>query len=488
MPRIKKAGAVALMILALASGLSLTSHLYITYRAELVLSELEERYTRDQFTVAEIGEDIAYLQSLLERVHPSEIPSFPLGNMGESLTELGATINRPRSRLELYRELAPVANLLNDEHTMVFPVDGDIERVYGPDAHLFPFNIEFIEGKLYVAGSSSDQSGITPGTEIISINGVSAAELRETLITFHSGTGDEQKLFYAQENFRQSLFLVFDMSGEFEVVFAGRDSGETVGYSISGKVFAMPEVENYRYDAISPDTILFTYNAFEDEGGEFSAFLQEMFSTARQQDVQHLIIDIRCNQGGASAYGDEIVAYLTDKPFTQLSKADVKISKEIRDDFISYIPAFIRWFPVQYLHPFLRPLWTGALGETVTITLDDIVPEENELRFNGNVYLLTGPGTMSSASLFAATLRKYQLATMVGEAPGGYATMYGNVIDAYLPNTGLKVWMPTSVISGNGIGQIEPDHVVRQTVPDLVSGTDTVLEYARGIARRDPIR
>jgi hypothetical protein len=155
----------------------------------------------------------------------------------------------------------------------------------------------------------------------------------------------------------------------------------------------------------------------------------------------------------------------------------------VKRDFIGYVPAFIRWFPVQYFHPMLKLLWTGEVGETVTITFDPVVPGDNTLRFSGDVYLLIGPGTMSSASLFAATMRKYEIATLIGEEAGGSATPYGNIIDAYLPNTGLKVWMPTSVIYGNSTGPIVPDHVVTQSVSDLSEQRDSVLEFAQELAR-----
>ena len=92
---------------------------------------------------------------------------------------------------------------------------------------------------------------------------------------------------------------------------------------------------------------------------------------------------------------------------------------------------------------------------------------------------------MSSASLFSATMQKYNLGTLIGEDAGGYATQYGNVVDAYLPNTGLLVWMPTSVNFGNSTGPIVPDHTVTQTVSDLIEHKDTVLEFVRTLIQKN---
>jgi len=472
--------------LAVVAGfilLSLGSHFYIDFQKAGAQRQLQKSYARENFTPEEIREDIAYFRFLLEHVHPREISSVPLGHTQPALTELAETLDHPLTSLAFYQQLAPIGNLLNDEHTMVFPAEPDLLGIYEPGVRLFPFDVEFIDHKLYVAQNLSGESGIQPGMEIISINERSAQELRTTMMTYYSGTGDAQKEFYAKENFREALTLIFGFGDSFDLVIDDRALDEINSYVISGRKFSRPDLEAFGYEVIAPDTILLTYNAFEDEKDDFTHFLREMFATAQQQNIQHLIIDIRGNQGGGSAYGDDILAYLMADPFAQISRVEVTISEEAKSDFLGHVPAFIRWFPVQYLHPMLKPIWAGEAGETVTITLDPVVPGDNTLRFAGDVTLLIGPGTMSSASLFAATLRKYNIATLIGEEAGGHATPYGNIIDAYLPNTGLKVWMPTSVIYGNSTGPIMPDHVVTQTLQDLSEHRDTVLEFAQDLAR-----
>ena len=465
---LKKIAAVVLAVVAGFILLSLGSHFYVVFQKAGAQRQLQESYARDNFTPEEIRQDIAYFRFLLEHVHPREISSFPLGRAQPALTELAETLDQPITSLAFYQEIAPVGNLLNDEHTMVFPAEPDLLGVYEPGVRLFPLDVKFIDHKLYVARNLSGESSIQPGMEIISINELPAQELRTTMMTYYSGAGDAQKEFYAEKKFREALTLIFGFGDSFDLVVDDPVLDETNSYVIAGKKVSRPGLETFRYKVIAPDTILLTYNAFEDENDEFTNFLQEMFATAQQQNIQHLIIDIRGNQGGASTYGDDILAYLIAEPFTQFSHVDVTISEEVKRDFIGHVPAFIRWFPIQYFHPILKPLWMGESRETATITFDPV---------------LIGPGTMSSASLFAATMRKYNIATLIGEEAGGSATPYGNIIDAYLPNTGLKVWMPTSVIYGNSTGPIVPDHVVTQTVADLSEQRDSVLEFSQELAR-----
>ena len=481
----KKAGKVLLGVIALTAGLSLTSYFYVRAQTAEVQRHLLESQEKSAFTPEEILEDIAFFRHKLENVHPRAIPSIPLGNVAAELTELEQSIDGPLTHLEFYRKLAPVVGMLNDEHTMVFPPERSVRNIYAKSVELFPFDVEFIEGRLYVAENLSGETEIRPGAEIVSINGFSAGRLRQLLVTYFSGTGEEQKLFYAQEKFQEALFLALGFSENFELIVRGPNHGDTRGYTIAGRAVLESVQEEFGYELIDDVTILFTYNAFEDKEKRFSQFLEEMFTTAERQGVHSLIIDIRRNQGGASAFGDELLSYLSHQSFAQFSRVDTLISDEARKYFVGYVPAFIRWFPVQYFHPFLRPLWKGKTGEMASVSFDAVEPVDNSLRFSGDIYLLIGPGTMSSASLFAATLQHQKLATLVGSPTGGYATLYGNLMDVYLPNTGLKVWMPTGIINGNSFGPIVPEHVVSQSVPDTVRRRDTVLEYAVGLARSD---
>ena len=474
---------VCLFASAALALLSLVSHFSVRHKENSERARLQQSLSQQIFSPEEIRADIEYFQALLGRVHPPATPSLPLGDPSSAFVNLIETTDAPTTRLEFYKKLAPVGNVLNDEHVMVFPAEQDVQSAYEPNSRLFPLDVEFIDDKLYVVGNHSSESEIEPGMEIKAINGLSADHLRQSVMAYYSGTRRAQKLYYAQKSFREALFLIFGFSGPFDLVVSAADSSGARGYQVSGVKFAKPTVDEFRFENYGPDTILFTYNAFEDRQGQFTEFLEDMFSAAARQGAQHLIIDIRNNQGGASQFGDELLSYLTADRFAQMSHVDVTVSEEVRSEFISYVPAFLRWFPIHYLHPFLRPLWTNELGDTATITFDPVTPDDNPLRYLGNVYLLIGPGTMSSASLFAATLQEMHIATLIGEPAGGYATMYGNIVDIYLPHTGLKVWMPTSVIYGNSSGQIVPDYLVTQTVSDLSNGTDTALQFAMELTR-----
>ena len=204
-----------------------------------------------------------------------------------------------------------------------------------------------------------------------------------------------------------------------------------------------------------------------------------MFRDARERGIEHLIIDLRRNTGGTTALGDRLLEYIAKGPFVQMHRSELQVSQEAKDYFLRFIPGFLRWIPIQYLHPLLRLIFTTREGGVATVTFDKVVQSSIvDLRFSGRISVLISSRVMSSSSLFAATVKHYGLGLLIGESSGGFPTHYGNIVPLNLPNTGLLFFMPTSVNYGHGEGRVEPDVVITQSVQDLIEGKDTVLEYA----------
>jgi hypothetical protein len=426
----------------------------------------------------ELEEDIAYFQELLGRVHPEPISAFPLTAITPELRKLRSSLDEDMSPRELYRRLAPLVTSLGDDHVRLHPPRGLTEQYRDSDGQ-FPLDLRLIGGDLYVAANHAPGSDIERGARIRAVNGVPAEELLPRLSDYHSGTRAAQQRYHLQEHFTETLFAVYGWIGSYELRVRSPGSRAERRVTVSGVARDSQEAEPFSWERLDEETILFTYNRFKDPEDSFTGFLEELFGTAKREGVEHLVIDLRQNEGGSSSYGDELLRYLTAEPFAQLSRSEIAVSREIRNEFIGYVPGFLRWVPLQYLHPLLRPLWTNELGQTATIRFDPVQPEERPLRFHGHVTVLIGPGTMSSASLLAATIKEHDIGTLVGRPAGGYATHYGNVIETRLPNSGLPVDMPTSVNYGNSTGPITPDHRVRERVTDLVRGQDAALRFAR---------
>ena len=457
--------------------LSIVSHLYVSYNKNAIKKQQMQAHNKSHFTPEEIKQDLDFFQDLMQRIHPAPIDSFPLNDIDSEMQALRSSVKAPLTRLDFYRQLAPVVTAIHDEHVELYPPENVLANHYKTKGRFFPFHVKFIDENLYISQNLSDTPAIKAGMQIISINDIPAQTLGTKLMAYYSGTNPGQKRFYLQTHFHEMLFLVYGFSDQFELELGSLASNSTLRVAVAGKPLARPRPEAFSFQSLGSKTLLFTYNAFSDEKDTFDQFLTQMFEMARQKNTQNLIIDLRNNKGGATALGDKLLSYLTADSFIQLTRSQLTISKELKANYIGYLPGFLRWLPIQYMHPLLKPIWTGDEGGTAMIHFEPITPKENGLRFTGDVYLLVGPGVMSSSSLLAATVQKYKIGTLVGEKTGGYATHYGCMIKLVLPNTGLVVTMPTSVNYGNSTGPIVPDHIVTQTRADLIKHQDTVLGY-----------
>ena len=65
---------------------------------------------------------------------------------------------------------------------------------------------------------------------------------------------------------------------------------------------------------------------------------------------------------------------------------------------------------------------------------------KNRLRYSGNICVLTGSNTFSSANMLANAIKDYKLAILIGEATGEAPNDYGELYWIKLPNTGLTFY------------------------------------------------
>ena len=151
-----------------------------------------------------------------------------------------------------------------------------------------------------------------------------------------------------------------------------------------------------------------------------------------------LILDLRRNTGGNSAFGHPIVAHLIERPTSVV-------------------------LPAQLLQP------------------------DPTLRFSGPLVVLIGPITHSAAESTAYNLHDGGRGTFIGLPTAGSS---GNGPETFQTIHGVVFRMPTrrepdhsaagTIMEGAGL---VPHAVKEQTYEDFLAGRDTVLEYALNVLR-----
>jgi len=125
-------------------------------------------------------------------------------------------------------------------------------------------------------------------------------------------------------------------------------------------------------------------------------------------------------------------------------------------------------------------MWTTPAGGILVIDEELVEPRDEELRYDGPVAFLVGPGTFSAASSLAAAVKEYRLALLVGEETGGQLNSFGEAYPFRLPRTQLAAQVSSARhVQPNGdastLGGVVPDVLVRPAPGDK---GDVVLEAA----------
>lgn len=421
--------------------------------------------------------DIDSLLYTLKEVHPNIYSNIHEDKLNGLFADVKAEMQDSISIIELYGRLAPIVAQIGDAHTrMVLPYREIMIKAekYIP---VFP-TIDNNSGKMFVKASVGN--AVPYDSEILSINGVSAADMVKKMLAFVSGERDFFRLTMIDNNIMGFFHMLFPAS-EYVITYVEPNSKEeksitlqaveaeklNSGLVLSPKILKLMEEHGgnapYTFHIMDKEQVaIMNFDACMDVKG-MEVFADSMFSTLRKQNIKNLIIDVRFNGGGNSNVGDVLLKYIAPKPFAQYGKTLVKVT-----------PTTIALTGNRYEKPdtILYPENTASRHE----------PLPKSQRFNGKVYLLTSHTTFSSASSFAWAFKKFGCGTVIGEETGGMSVHYGDFISFALPNSRLEVnvshkrfWQPGA-----------DENNIHGVIPDVICTQEEAIETAlKHIAKKN---
>jgi len=451
-----------------------------------------------KFQPTELKADLDFLIQTLEAVHPNLYAYTPKLVVNQERRRVEVGLTSPLSRIEFYFRIAPLVAELNEGHTKIYPPYEEYFHFIRNGGLLFPFDLDFKDGKAYLRMNYSSDSLITEGSELLSINKIRISTIVDSLLQYISSERVSHKFETLKESLAHMLWLIYRFENQFEVEFISKSDGQSYIRTIQGATYSQIQTQKsteskdtkqpyYSYHSLPEEKMgVIEFQLFKDIH-RFKKFLEETFTQIQKEGITDLIIDIRENGGGYSELGDIFLSYLTDKPAVNVLNMEIRASKQIKDWYRKGLRWYVSWLPFQYIHPTWRKIWNAREGDIVVVKSDPEKPKENPLRFTGQVYLLIGPKTFSSAVGFAGAMKDYKLGTVIGEETGGLATSYGAFYPFDLPNTRLwvfvshkRIFRPSGEDDGRGV---LPDYEVKQSVEDLQKGIDTIMEFTKELIR-----
>ena len=454
-----------------------------------------------RFPVEVVREDLKFLYETLQRAHYDLFASNRREEFDREYERIQASIDEPLTAIQVNRLLQPFVALARHGHCNIeFPANSYIAYLRGGGT-VFPLNLFFEEQRVRVLDNYSSDPTIIAGDEIVSINGRSMEIVLESIHRHVSGENAHSKNVQIEMLTFPRLFWIVNGACEtftLGISRAGTAVVETEVPAISGGAFedrmgrkkavsdpsrefaVMGDVAYLRPGAFYnvPKTGSLQISADMLDNTAFTAFLDECFAEIRESGLDDLIIDLRGNPGGASTFSNPMVAFFASEPFIGGSSLSIRVSEHNK--------AF--WKDVEITSPIMTAIKEGVLsgdnGSRFDVPLEDFKhqPRDDDLRFDGDVFVLINRFSFSEAIVISAMIQDCGFGTLIGEQTS--PVNFGNARQFKLPATGMTVTFPAAhFVRVNGDASIEG------TLPDLwVSGdplteADEMLEYALNMIR-----
>lgn len=434
-------------------------------------------FRAEPLSPAEAVEDAEFLRDRIEAIHPNPYFAFDRKNAEAVFRDL---VSNLKSRdevtlLELYRSLAPFVASFKDGHTSL-SIHREFLSHHEETDRIFPVLVNISREKITVL-SSLIGSIPEPGSKIISINGVESGKIIEEAFEL---IGAARKGFLGAKisrNFPIYLWALYEFSGVYGLTYrtatGEKKTDEVVGIPVSSYVEKKNRImgkreENWNLAFPEDDVALLTINTFAGTlENEFKNFVKSTFEQIKTRGSKNLIIDLRDNGGGSTTLSDYLYSYVSGKPYRTFAEVRIRYSKPVLRERTIINP--ITLFKVK------------VLGERTIVHKNGFKkPPARSYRFDGSLYVMTGPMTFSTAADFAALIKDVEAGKIVGEETGGLASSYGDVFSCQLPNSGLSLGIsykyflrPGGFDDGRGV---IPDIPIDSNPVKRVKGKDVVLD------------
>jgi carboxyl-terminal processing protease len=361
-------------------------------------------------------------------------------------------IRQTRTTLEYLRLLQSMCAALKDAHTNVYADAKELgDQIYSQPL----IRTRLIEDKVLVIrvyDEAQRQGGLEPGVELLKVDGIPVREYAEERVAPYVSAATKQDLevrIYDYQLLQGSKatpvkLTLQDAKGKvFEQTLDRLSPEDQVRFF--AKTFPPAPL---RLKVLEGNVGYVALDSFGDQKlvKEFDDLFPEIEKTSA------LILDLRNNGGGNSEIGWDILAHLTDKPFT--------------------IPA---WRTTEY-HPSFRAWGLGP--QSYTEPDGGRAPKAGKF-FAKPVVVLTSARTFSAAEDFCVGFDYMKRGAIIGEPTGGST---GQPLFFKLPGgLGARVRSKHDTYPDGrefvDVG-VQPGVVVRPTVKGVRSGRDEVLEAA----------
>ncbi len=321
----------------------------------------------------------------------------------------------------------------------------------------FPVKVHYSNAKLFVTAPDALNTELTRGTEILSINGVDIAELKNGISRHISSDGYNQGFIDAIINRYFGYFAAFQLNfppvykvevmdghARKELLINHKTPDETEASestSIKDLDFSIDPAEQIAKIGIKS----FVY--YDERLPIFKSFIDSCFTQIEQNNIGNVVIDLRDNGGGDPFCAAHLLQYISKKSFRYYKKGSTTYYKSLE----------------KKINPFKN-------------------------RFKGNLFVLINSGCASTTGHLSSILKYNHIGILIGSETGATYSCNANNITFKLKHSGIDAFVATKIyqtdVSGFKKSQgIVPDYPVLRSIDDILSERDVEMEKVRELIK-----
>lgn len=440
--------------------------------------------------------------------HPAPHIHISEDDQKKLIKNIKKQLNKDMNVLEFFKLIAPLYTSIKDGHTSL-SLGYDWYNKKRKQTGVLPLKI-FCDSsnRIYVVSDATKENTISPGSEILEINGMPTSDFIDAIDPYISYERVAFRNAQIERSLNWFLMLEFGLNKSTEIKYSYKKEEKTVNVNhIDSKDWKKGQSEDeefkrkriatnkpWDYEKLSDDVgHLKIYSFSIADEAKFDFALNQIFGKIKDDKIQSLIIDVRGNTGGYPRDVSKVLHFLTQEHFKPMALSAMKVSQPYKDYFNNGTSTNMYQVTVRRYNQnnidinSLFGYKNGDMIKEVDVYKEEPFLENNE--FGGDTYLLTDRVTFSAASSLAATFKCYNLGLIIGEETGGTQVFHANSMTERLKNTGIFARMATAQLYTSCFEEdttkgVIPDFPVEPNIMHLVSGQDFVLNYALRVIKK----
>ncbi len=289
-----------------------------------------------KFQAKHLQEDFLILRKVLEEAHPGLYRYTDKKTLDAYFDNAFKRLNGEMTEKEFFPIVASIVSAIKDDHTGSLPSSELMSYL-----KTFPLNLRFIKGKAYIVSSPDD--AITPGSELLFINGKKMSGITRTIFAHIEGDGDIESGKYRllNQQFRLYYNLFIEQPDSFDIEYYDAAKRQKKKISVPSIIENEAKVLARIDDGKKPlrleflpesQTALLTIKSFNEglitkAGQDYRKFIEAAFQEIKGKNISNLIIDLRDNRGGKDSFGSLLLSYLMNKEFRYYDYLETSTNK-----------------------------------------------------------------------------------------------------------------------------------------------------------------